>query len=125
MKRVLFSLLPAALVLLQCGMISAQPAAAPALALAGPDSITKILEKAGQFTMLLKLMKSTGVGNQINAQLNNSNNGLTVFAPTDNAFGNLPSGTLNSLSNEQQVHQLFGFTPVQLDSQTGIITLRV
>ncbi|BAS70511.1 Os01g0159200, partial [Oryza sativa Japonica Group] len=35
-------------------------------------------------------------------QLNSSRNGLTVFAPTDNAFTSLPSGTLNSLSDQQK-----------------------
>ncbi|OWM84177.1 fasciclin-like arabinogalactan protein 12 [Punica granatum] len=99
-KLVLLSLL-VAFFLLQCGTTSAQPAQAPAPA--GPDNITKVLEKAGQFTVFLKLMKSTAVADQINAQLNNSNNGLTVFAPTDNAFASLRSGTLNSLSNEDQV----------------------
>lgn len=102
-KRVLFSLL-VAFFLLQWSSVSAQPAAAPAPP--GPDNITKVLEKAGQFTVLIKLMKSTAVSDQINAQLNNSNNGLTVFAPTDNAFSSLRSGALNSLSNEQQVHQI-------------------
>ncbi|KAF8039810.1 hypothetical protein BT93_B2119 [Corymbia citriodora subsp. variegata] len=70
---------------------------------AGPTDITKILKKAGQFTVLLKLMRATSVDKQINAQLNNSNNGLTVFAPNDNAFASLKSGTLNQLSAEQQV----------------------
>nr|ANW72273.1 fasciclin-like arabinogalactan protein 12 [Tradescantia hirsutiflora] len=81
--------------------ISAQTATAPAPA--GPTNITAILEKAGQYTTFMRLLKSTQVGNQINNQLNNSNSGLTVFAPTDNAFTNLPPGTLNSLSDQQKV----------------------
>ncbi|XP_010937843.1 fasciclin-like arabinogalactan protein 12 [Elaeis guineensis] len=79
----------------------AQPAAAPAPP--GPTNITKILEKAGQFTTLIRLLKSTQVGDQINNQLNDSNSGLTVFAPTDNAFSSLSSGTLNSLTDQQKV----------------------
>ncbi|XP_048137332.1 fasciclin-like arabinogalactan protein 12 [Rhodamnia argentea] len=70
---------------------------------AGPPDITKILAKAGQFTVLLKLLRVTSVDKQINAQLNNSNNGLTIFAPNDNDFSSLKSGTLNQLSAEQQV----------------------
>ncbi|KAI6685771.1 hypothetical protein NL676_031684 [Syzygium grande] len=128
MKSLSFPLL--LVLLFQCSTTSAQPAAAPVSPVvapsppapsppappalgpappllgpipAGPDDITKILTKAGQFTVLLKLMKVTSVDKQINAQLNNSNNGLTIFAPNDNAFSGLKSGTLNQLSAEQQV----------------------
>ncbi|KAJ0987677.1 hypothetical protein J5N97_006033 [Dioscorea zingiberensis] len=79
----------------------AQPAAAPAPA--GPLNITKILEKAGQFGTLIRLLKSTSIADQINSQLNNSNSGLTLFAPTDNAFASLSAGTLNSLTDQQKV----------------------
>ncbi|KAK4358694.1 hypothetical protein RND71_020923 [Anisodus tanguticus] len=79
----------------------AQTATAPAPS--GPINITQILEKAGQFTTLIRLMKVTSVGDQINTQLNNSNQGMTVFAPTDNAFSSLKSGTINSLNAQQQV----------------------
>ncbi|XP_071700128.1 fasciclin-like arabinogalactan protein 11 [Rutidosis leptorrhynchoides] len=78
-------------------------AQAPAPAPSGPTNITKILEKNGQFTTLIRLMKSTQVSDQINTQLNNSNQGMTVFAPTDNAFANLKAGALNSLSDQQKV----------------------
>ncbi|KAJ8551895.1 hypothetical protein K7X08_028338 [Anisodus acutangulus] len=79
----------------------AQTVTAPAPS--GPINITQILEKAGQFTTLIRLMKVTSVGDQINTQLNNSNQGMTVFAPTDNAFSSLKSGTINSLNAQQQV----------------------
>ncbi|XP_021899433.1 fasciclin-like arabinogalactan protein 11 [Carica papaya] len=69
----------------------------------GPTNISAILEKAGQFTTFNRLLGSTQVANQINTQLNNSNQGLTIFAPTDNAFNNLKAGTLNSLSDQQKV----------------------
>ncbi|KAK2987768.1 hypothetical protein RJ640_016363 [Escallonia rubra] len=78
-------------------------AQAPAPAPSGPANITKILEKAGQFTTLLRLLSITQVGDQMNTQLNNTNQGLTIFAPTDNAFTSLKSGTLNSLSDQQKV----------------------
>ena len=48
------------------------------------------------------------MADQINTQLNNSNQGLTVFAPTDNAFSTLKAGTLNSLTDQQKV-QLIQF----------------
>ncbi|XP_054802818.1 fasciclin-like arabinogalactan protein 11 [Prosopis cineraria] len=82
--------------------ISAQtPALAPAPA--GPTNITKILEKAGQFTTFIKILKATQVADTINNQLNNSNQGLTIFAPTDNAFTNLKPGTLNSINSQEQL----------------------
>lgn len=88
------------LLLSMAAQIAAQPASAPAPA--GPINITAILEKAGQFGTLIRLMKSTQVADQINHQLSNSNSGLTIFAPTDNAFSSLPVGMLNSLSDHQK-----------------------
>ncbi|PIN14053.1 hypothetical protein CDL12_13323 [Handroanthus impetiginosus] len=88
------------ILLLHCAATLAQtPAPAPP----GPTNITQILEKAGQFTTLIRLLRTTQEADQINTQLNNSNQGLTIFAPPDNAFSSLPSGTLNSLSDQQKV----------------------
>ncbi|KAI5013529.1 hypothetical protein ZWY2020_036006 [Hordeum vulgare] len=55
-------------------------------------------------------MKETQQDTQLNSQLNNSfnGNGYTVFAPTDNAFNNLKPGTLNSLSQQEQVSLVQG-----------------
>lgn len=86
--------------------ISAQsPAAAPA---PSGTNVTAVLEKAGQYTTFIKLLKSTKTADQINTQLSTSNQGITIFAPTDNAFASLKSGTLNSIS-EQQKLQLVQF----------------
>ncbi|KAG6604433.1 Fasciclin-like arabinogalactan protein 11, partial [Cucurbita argyrosperma subsp. sororia] len=89
--------------LLFCNSVSAQSTQSPAPS--GPTNITGILEKAGQFSTFIKLLKSTQQSDQINNQLNNSNQGqgLTVLAPPDNAFANLKPGTLNSLSDQQKV----------------------
>ncbi|PWA69019.1 FAS1 domain-containing protein [Artemisia annua] len=84
----------------------AQPAPAPGPP--GPTNITKILEKAGQFTTLIRLLAITNVGDQIKTQLNNSKQGMTILAPTDNAFSALSAGTLNSL-NDQQKDELIQF----------------
>ncbi|KAM7522329.1 hypothetical protein LguiA_012231 [Lonicera macranthoides] len=81
-------------------------AQAPAPGPSGPTNVTKILEKAGQYTTFIRLLKITQEGDQINTQLNNSNQGLTIFAPTDNAFSGLKAGTLNSLSDQQKVQLL-------------------
>lgn len=76
------------------------PAAAPP---GGHEDIIKILEKAGGFTVLVRLMRSSHVADQINSQLKDLNDGLTVFAPTDIAFASLRTGALNKLSDKEQV----------------------
>lgn len=84
--------------------VSSQTAISPAPS--GPTNITQVLEKAGQFTTFIKLLTATQVSDRINSQLNNSNQGLTIFAPTDNAFSSLKSGTLNSISTQNQLQLL-------------------
>ncbi|CAO2193780.1 unnamed protein product [Urochloa humidicola] len=79
----------------------ATPAAA-APAAGSTTNITGILAKGGQFNTFIRLLKSTGMASQIDNQIQNNGNGLTVFAPTDNAFTSLPSGTLNSLSDQEK-----------------------
>lgn len=81
---------------------TAQPTA-PAPGPAGPINLTQILEKGGQFTQFMHLLNITQVGAQVNIQLNSSSEGMTVFAPTDNAFQNLKPGTLNKLTADEQV----------------------
>ncbi|KAF3442850.1 hypothetical protein FNV43_RR16768 [Rhamnella rubrinervis] len=83
----------------------AAPKATTTPASSDPPNIITILQKAGgQFTTFIKLLRSTLVANQINTQLSGPTQGLTVFAPTDSAFSALGSGSLNSLSSEQQLH---------------------
>ncbi|KAE8678879.1 Fasciclin-like arabinogalactan protein 11 [Hibiscus syriacus] len=92
---------------------------APALAPAVPalTNVTKILEKAGQFTIFIGLMKSTRVSNQLPDQLKDSNNGITILAPSNDAFSTLKSGTLNSLSDEQKVKLVqFHIVPTYISS---------
>lgn len=95
------------LLFLHCTTTIAQsPAAAPAPP--GPTNVTKILEKGGQFTVFIRLLKATQEDLTINGQLNNTNNAITIFAPSDNAFSSLKSGTLNSL-NDQEKAELVQF----------------
>lgn len=109
MKHPLFSLSLVLIVLCYTTTtttISAQsPAPSPSSA---PTDIIRILKKAGGFTTLIRLLTTTQVATQINAQLLNSNNGLTLFAPNDNAFSSLKPGLLNSL-NDQQKNELIQF----------------
>ncbi|KAF9593010.1 hypothetical protein IFM89_019737 [Coptis chinensis] len=105
MKQFLFPCTILLLATLHFTTITAQsPAQAPAPP--GPTNTTKILEKAGQYNNLIRLLVSTQVGDQIDTQLNNSNQGMTLFAPTDNAFSSLKSGTLNSLTDQDKVELL-------------------
>ncbi|CAN6350200.1 unnamed protein product [Urochloa humidicola] len=88
--------LPAAL----CQAPGPSSPAAPAPTSKGPPNVTAILEKGGQYATFIRLMKST----QQDTQLNNSfGSGYTVFAPTDNAFSSLKPGTLNKLTQQEQV----------------------
>lgn len=80
-----------------------QAQTAPAPGPAGPLNFTGILDKNGQYTTFIRLLIQTQVASQITNQLNSSTEGLTVFAPTDNAFTSLKSGTLNNLTTQQQV----------------------
>ncbi|KAK7257724.1 hypothetical protein RIF29_31905 [Crotalaria pallida] len=83
--------------------LAQSPAAAPAPAPSTPPTdIIRILKKAGGFTTLIRLLQTTQVSTQINSQLLNSNGGLTLFAPNDNAFSSLKPGLLNSLSDQQK-----------------------
>ncbi|KAJ6693380.1 hypothetical protein OIU85_004177 [Salix viminalis] len=83
--------------------VTAQPPAATpthqATAPHGITNVTKILEKAGHFTIFIRLLRSTQEENHLFSALNDSSSGLTIFAPTDNAFSELKSGTLNTLSD--------------------------
>ncbi|CAD6230408.1 unnamed protein product [Miscanthus lutarioriparius] len=98
------------------------PAATPR----GPPNVTAILEKGGQYTMFIRLMKETQQDTQLNSQLNSSyasnGGGYTVFAPTDNAFNNLKPGTLNSLTQQQQVALVQGHVLPQFYSMDSFQT---
>ncbi|MGV7927256.1 fasciclin domain-containing protein, partial [Mycobacterium kansasii] len=68
------------------------------------------------------------MADQINTQLNNTNNGMTLFAPTDNSFSSLKSGTLNSLTDQQKIsliqfHLISSYIPLS-QFQTATNPLR-
>ncbi|CAN1249585.1 Fasciclin-like arabinogalactan protein 11 [Linum perenne] len=90
--------------------LSQSPASAPAAnpppssaaqvaEIPGPLDVVKILEKAGRFTVFLRLLRSTQENTELYQQLNETHNSATVFAPSDGAFSGLKAGTLNSLSD--------------------------
>nr|AAV30853.1 arabinogalactan-like protein [Pinus taeda]AAV30854.1 arabinogalactan-like protein [Pinus taeda]AAV30855.1 arabinogalactan-like protein [Pinus taeda]AAV30856.1 arabinogalactan-like protein [Pinus taeda]AAV30857.1 arabinogalactan-like protein [Pinus taeda] len=80
-------------------------AATPAAPAPSPASLnlSGILDKAGQFNTFLSLLKSTQVGMQLQSQLNNSQQGITIFAPSDAAFAALKPGALNSITDQDKI----------------------
>ncbi|XP_061364919.1 fasciclin-like arabinogalactan protein 11 [Gastrolobium bilobum] len=74
----------------------------------GPTfDIVNILRKAKRFSVLIRLLKTTQLINQLNSQLVTSGSGgLTLFAPEDSAFSKLKAGFLNTLSDRQKVELL-------------------
>ncbi|KAK8649267.1 hypothetical protein V6N13_129997 [Hibiscus sabdariffa] len=91
---------------LHCSTTSAQvpaPAPAPAPTPPGPPDVAKILGKARQYGIFIRLLKSTRVSYRLLGELNNTEDGKTIFAPTDKAFSSLKSGALHSLNDEQRV----------------------
>lgn len=106
-----FSLL---LLFLHCTRTVAQapaqsPAATPAKAPTSPstpivptDTISVLL-KAGHFITFARLMKATHVDTQLFAQLNSSTDGITMFAPNEDAFSKLRAGALDSLTDREKL----------------------
>lgn len=71
-----------------------------------PTNVTSVLEKSGKYGTFLRLLHETRVDTQLNSQLYDSYNGLTILAPTDAAFEDLPSGTMNGLSSQDQIQMM-------------------
>jgi uncharacterized surface protein with fasciclin (FAS1) repeats len=59
-------------------------------------NIVETAEKAGNFTILNKALKATGLDETLKSGK------FTVFAPTDEAFNALPSGTLDNLLKDKE-----------------------
>ncbi|WJX47306.1 hypothetical protein P8452_34015 [Trifolium repens] len=85
-------------------------APSPTIIPKGPTiDILGILQKAKRFSVLIRLLKTTQLINQLNSQLVSSpsgSGGLTIFAPEDSAFSKLKAGFLNSLNDRQKVELL-------------------
>ncbi|MCO5567937.1 hypothetical protein L7F22_021633 [Adiantum nelumboides] len=86
--------------------LSPTPAPAPAPAFC---NITQVIQSAGQFTTFLQLLDDTQAGQRFQNQANQSNIGITVFAPSDKAFATQPASTLLKNITEQQKVSLCHF----------------
>lgn len=67
------------------------------------DNIPAVATKAGKFSTLLAAAKAAGLVDALSGDKD-----LTVFAPTDEAFGKLPKGTVESLLKPENVDKLKG-----------------
>jgi len=77
------------------------------------QDLVATLDAQGNFTVLTSALRDTGLDDALA-----SGDTFTLFAPTDEAFQNLPVGTLESLSLEQltevlRYHVLVGTVPSQ------------
>ena len=61
------------------------------------QNILEVAKAAGNFETLLTALEVTGLDKAVS-----ETKGITVFAPTDEAFGNLPQGTLEALLNDKE-----------------------
>ncbi|OIW17950.1 hypothetical protein TanjilG_17786 [Lupinus angustifolius] len=84
----------------------------------GSQDIIKILRKAKSFNTLIRLLKTTQIINQVNAQLvTTKSGGITILAPDDGAFSQLKPGFFNSLGERQQKELIqFHVLPVYVSS---------
>lgn len=72
---------------------------------APPTDINKALD-GDQFSKFKEMLHETRVDTQINAQLTDSYNGLTIMAPTNAAFDKMKAGVLNGLSPQEQIQMV-------------------
>ncbi|KAL9360592.1 hypothetical protein Peur_048715 [Populus x canadensis] len=88
---------------------SSSPAPAPAPAPTPPYvSLTDLLSVAGPFHTFLSYLESTKVVDTFQNQANNTDEGITIFVPKDDAFKNLKKPSLSNLTQDQ-VKQLILF----------------
>nr|AEY84983.1 fasciclin-like arabinogalactan protein [Wolffia australiana] len=69
-------------------------------------NLVSILTRRKKYGTLLKLLKTTNLVTAVEDQLKNNPDGITLFAPTDAAFGKLPPGALANLTLAQATYIL-------------------
>ncbi|MQM20216.1 hypothetical protein Taro_053232 [Colocasia esculenta] len=77
---------------------SPSPAPAPAPHLV---NLTHLLSVAGPFSTFLRYLQQTDVISTFQNQVNNTDQGITIFAPTDAAFSSLKKPSLANLTRDQ------------------------
>lgn len=64
-------------------------------------NLTQLLTVAGPYHTFLGYLESTKVMDTFQDQANNSKDGITIFAPTDQAFSSLKQPSLSNLTQDQ------------------------
>ncbi|KAK9663929.1 hypothetical protein RND81_14G006900 [Saponaria officinalis] len=109
MKTTMTVMFAATLIILSCSSCNAQkkghatvatptPAPAPAPHYA---NLTELLSVAGPFHTFLGYLQSTKVIDTLQAQANDTEEGLTLFVPKDSSFASLKKPSLSNLTQEQ------------------------
>lgn len=75
------------------------PAPAPAPVFA---NLTALLSLAGPFKTFLSLLEASNLLTVLQAQANNTQQGITIFAPSDTAFSSLPKKLLANLTADEK-----------------------
>jgi len=97
-------MMPAALRWFACGMLVLALAAALTSHAADYEPMDDIVDTAvaaGQFQTLVAAVQAAGLVDTLKGE-----GPFTVFAPTDEAFANLPAGTVESLLEPENIDQL-------------------
>uniref|UniRef100_UPI001CB97982 fasciclin-like arabinogalactan protein 7 n=1 Tax=Erigeron canadensis TaxID=72917 RepID=UPI001CB97982 len=64
-------------------------------------NLTNLLSVAGPFSTFLKYLESTKLIDTLQAQANDTEEGITLFVPKDKAFSNLKKPSLSNLTSDQ------------------------
>ncbi|KDP44076.1 hypothetical protein JCGZ_05543 [Jatropha curcas] len=92
--------------------------------LPGPIDVAKILQRAGHYSIFVRLLKETDSEYELKVELNHTHNGITIFAPTDSAFSGLKTGTLNDLNDGGKVKLVkFHIAPIYISNITQFETV--
>lgn len=75
------------------------PAPAPAPA---PANLTDLLTVTGPFSTFLSLLQASDLVTNLQSQANDTEQGLTIFVPSDPAFSSLSKKTMANLTAEQK-----------------------
>lgn len=80
-----------------------------------------VLEAQGNYSQLVAALQQTGLAEELKQE-----KAITLFAPTDDAFKNLPEGTLASMKKEQlkqllRKHIVPGALPLEQAAQEGTL----
>ncbi|KAL9241164.1 hypothetical protein vseg_015306 [Gypsophila vaccaria] len=109
MTRTMTVMFATALIIMSCSLCNAQKKAPVAAATPTPApapaphyaNLTELLSVAGPFHTFLGYLQSTKVIDTLQAQANDTEEGLTLFVPKDSSFKALKKPSLSNLTQEQ------------------------